>query len=241
MHPHRLYAACGAMVALFVVACSSETSASGDAGVSLDGSGDGGSSSLPSCVTSGLQCQPKGCNPGYEPLAAYDCGSGGGSCCGKSIPSLGACEGACKTTKLTVAYQGRTESLTRGQFGFAKGDASSALLHLEAHDGGSPACPTASSPTTARTLVIEDLPQPTASKPLGGADGVRAAFFDFEGTLLPNTPLAKATTIELRPTAMVRDDAGALRAFAFDVSMTFPQGMTLEGHLYAEYCATMNE
>lgn len=156
------------------------------------------------------------------------------------------CEGACKTTNLVVTFGSKSESLTRAQFGFSKGDGGGAArLHLEAHDGGSSACPTTSSPQTDRTLVIEDLPEPNggaaAVQMIGTSDGVRAAFFDFEGTLLPDTPLAKAKTVELRPSAIVRDASGALRGFALDVDMTFPQNLTLKGHLFAEYCPSMDE
>lgn len=78
-----------------LVACSSESTSSGDAGTGVrDGAVDAPSGALPSCVTEGLQCQPKGCNAGYEPLPAYDCGAGGGSCCGKSVPKLDAASDA---------------------------------------------------------------------------------------------------------------------------------------------------
>lgn len=77
--------------AITLVACSSDSTTSGDAGAGArDGAADGATAALPSCVTEGLQCQPKGCNAGYEPLPAYDCGAGGGSCCGKSVPKLDA-------------------------------------------------------------------------------------------------------------------------------------------------------
>lgn len=89
----RLVGLASAAIALFVFACSSDSTSSsgGDAGTADGGTtSDSGASALPSCVTSGFQCQPKGCNTGYQPLPGYDCGSTGGSCCGKSVPSLDA-------------------------------------------------------------------------------------------------------------------------------------------------------
>jgi len=152
----------------------------------------------------------------------------------------GACEGACRTTALTVSFGGKSEALTRAQFGFVRRDGASPLLHLEAHDGGDAACPTSKSPSPDRTLVVEDLPVPKEGATLASKDGVRAAFFDFAGTLLPATPLAKATDVSFRVVA-VELAAGAPSAFAIEASMSFPQGGTLTGHFFAEHCATMDE
>lgn len=156
-----------------------------------------------------------------------------------SASDFSTCEGACATTALTVTFDGKSEPLTRAQFGFVKGDGGALLLHLEAHDGGSPACPTSASPTTDRTLVFEDLPIPKDGTVIDGSAGVRAAFFDFKGTLLPSTPLAKATSVKLTPKAAI-SEGGALSKVAFDVTLTFPSGGTLSGHLFAEHCATMD-
>jgi hypothetical protein len=150
------------------------------------------------------------------------------------------CDDACRKTDLVVTFDGNSEKLTRAQFGFVVSDGGGAQkLHIEAHDGGSPACPTESSPTTDRTLVLEDVPVRDPDTEVTSSDGVRAAFFDFAGTLLPNTPLAKATKVTLRTRAVV-DEANVLRGIAFDVDIVFPQHMTLKGHLFAEHCASMD-
>ncbi len=87
----KMRALAGLFGVFAIVACSSEANLSGDAGTGVrDGAVDAPKGALPSCVTEGLQCQPKGCNAGYDPLPAYDCGAGGGSCCGKSVPKLDA-------------------------------------------------------------------------------------------------------------------------------------------------------
>lgn len=70
-----------------IVACSSEGGGTtSDAGAS-DGTASGDATSkLPGCVTEGFQCQPKGCNAGYQALPGYyDCGNSGGTCCGKAV------------------------------------------------------------------------------------------------------------------------------------------------------------
>jgi hypothetical protein len=74
-----------------LAACSSDPTPAGGGAVTSDGGAtDGSAESLPSCVTAGFQCQPKGCNASFEPLNGYGCGNAGGSCCGKSVPKLDA-------------------------------------------------------------------------------------------------------------------------------------------------------
>ena len=202
--------------------------------------------SLPFCATMLLgliagcsSSEPTG-TASVGPAALSDGGSPAADASSGGADASGACEGACRTTALTVSFGGKSESLTRAQFGFVRRDGASPLLHLEAHDGGDAACPTSKSPSPDRTLVVEDLPVPKEGATLATKDGVRAAFFDFAGTLLPSTPLAKATDVSLRVVA-VELAAGAPTGFAIEASMTFPQGGTLTGHLFAEHCATMDE
>lgn len=177
------------------------------------------------------------------PTVATDAAVGGEDSGSQSEADAGAfasCAGACAKTTLTVSYQGKSVALTRAQFGIPKSQGGK-IFHVEAHDGGSSACPTQSSPSPDRTLVIEDVPAFRDTTDLGSNDGVRAAFFDFAGTLLPDTPLAKATNVVLHPVARAQDPSGKLTAIALDVDMTFPQGMTLKGHLFAEHCDSMDE
>lgn len=81
-----------AVALCIVAACSSDgTSSASDAGAAdASTAADGSNAKLPSCVTEGFQCQPKGCNTGFEPLNGYDCGSENASCCGKSVAPLDA-------------------------------------------------------------------------------------------------------------------------------------------------------
>lgn len=189
-------------------------------------------------------CSSSGGSSGPGPSASNDAGtaadgSGDASANASDASTFSTCDGACATTALTATFDGKSEPLTRAQFGFVKADGGGSRLHIEAHDGGSPACPTSASPTTDRTLVFEDVPIPEGATPISASDGVRAAFFDFKGTLLPQTPLAKATTIKLVPTAAI-SEGGAVAMVAFDVELTFPSGGTVKGHFFAEHCATMD-
>jgi hypothetical protein len=146
------------------------------------------------------------------------------------------CSGACKTTVLVVDMGGKTRTLARAQFGTQQGDAG-AQLHVEAHLGGEPACPTSTSPTPTYTLIVSSIPRGAAGGKASKSDGVTSAFFDFKGDLgIP--PLTRATAVEV---VMLLEDTATPPAWsAFDVTATFPEG-TVKGHVYAEYCASLTE
>ena len=146
------------------------------------------------------------------------------------------CEGACKTTSLVVDIGGTKRPLDRAQLGTQQG-ASGAQLHVEAHSGGKPECPSAGSPTPSYTLIVSSIPRAAPGGTASESDGVTSAFFDFKGDLgLP--PLTKATSV--RVTALVQDPATPPAWSAFDVTATFKEG-TVTGHVHAEYCASLSE
>jgi hypothetical protein len=164
-------------------------------------------------------------------------GDDGGT--GSETSTDAGCGADCKTTDLTATFGGVSRPLTRAQFGYVVKDGGPDKLHIEAHAGGSPACPTMSSPTTDRTLVMEGVPQPSGTTPLTKADGITAALFDFKGDLLTASTYATANSLTLTPVAssfVSRADAYV----AFNVEMAFPQGGTLRGRLYATHCASMD-
>ncbi len=147
-----------------------------------------------------------------------------------------ACTGACRTTSLVVTIGGETRSLNRAQFGTVAGDAGT-LLHVEAHEGGKPECPSETSPSPAYTLIVSQVPHAATSGSATERDGIRSVFFDFRGDLgLP--PLVRATAVTV--TARVEDPAPTPAWFAFDVVATFAEG-TVSGHVYAEYCPSLSD
>jgi hypothetical protein len=149
--------------------------------------------------------------------------------------STSSCTGACTTMTLAADFGGQKRPLVRAQFGTQAGDAG-AELHLEAHAGGDPACPTQTSPSPDSTLVLTGVPRGAAGRTLTQADGLSAAFLDFKGDLgLP--PVTKAT--QLRVTVVAEDPASPPAWVALDVSATFSQG-TIAGHVYAGYCASLS-
>ena len=72
------------------------------------------------------------------------------------------------------------------------------------------------------------------------SDAGRAAFFDFKGDVLGSGVLAKATSVTLTPTAVVKD-GDAIVAFAATFEAAFPQSGKIAGKLFAEHCNTMDE
>ncbi len=54
-----------------------------------------------------------------------------------------------------------------------------------------------SSPQTDRTLVMEDVPEPSGTAPLTKADGITAVLFDFKADLLTVSTYATASTLAL--------------------------------------------
>jgi hypothetical protein len=98
--------------------------------------------------------------------------------------------------------------------------------------GGAAGCPTATSPTPDRTLVIAGLPR-AFSITRTYADGVRASLLDFKGTLTME-PLLRATAVTATPTGATDEYV------AFDLDATFAAGR-ISGHVYATHCASMDE
>lgn len=218
------------LVSLFIgfIACSSSSSTSAPTNTASDGGSSGDASNVPSADDGGA--------------SSADSAATGPDSSSASGTLSASCDGDCAKTDITVTFSSQSKPLTRAQFGLVTSDGGATLIHLEAHDGGSAACPTESSPTTLRTLVVEDIPVPADGSVITSAQGVTAAFFDFEGSLLANSPYAKASTLSLKPSALILDDNGKLPSkLAVDIEMTFPDGGTLMGHAYAEHCTSMDQ
>lgn len=146
------------------------------------------------------------------------------------------CVGPCATLSLEATYGAKKASFERAQFGWDKQAGKVTGITTEAHAGGAPACPTQSSPTPDRTLVISGVKLGSVGKTLTQADGVAVTLLDFKATLT-DKPLDKATALKLTVVALEGD---APERVAFDLEATFAEG-TLVGHVFAEHCATMDE
>lgn len=142
----------------------------------------------------------------------------------------GSCTGACATTLLMGTFGAARGNFDRAQHGRSGTDG----VHIEAHFGGSPMCPSAMSPTPDRTLVIANVRANGSTATQTYADGVRATLFDFRG-LFTTAPLLRATDVRVTPRYV---DRGA--AVSYEVTATFPGG-TIVGGLFAEHCPSLDE
>jgi hypothetical protein len=143
-----------------------------------------------------------------------------------------------KQTNVVADIGGVSRTLARAQFGTSKSDSGKPTLHVEAHEGGDPACPNENSPATDRTLVVSGVPEGAPGETFTEADGVTAAFFDFKGDQLAGKPLTKATAVKV--TLVTLDLPATPVSVELDVDATFPEG-SVKGRIYALYCASMSD
>ncbi len=131
-------------------------------------------------------------------------------------------------TALTARFGSATGGFDRAQHGVAGADG----VYIEAHFGGDPACPTMSSPTPRRTLVLSGV-RAGRTGVQTRADGVSATLLDFGGELV-SAPLVRATAVEVTPRAIDRGVTVSL-----ELTATFPGG-TITGSFVAPHCASLD-
>lgn len=167
--------------------------------------------SLPRCVS----VPSVGSFCARDPSATADAGSFAG------------CAGACATTNLRAAFGSRTGDFTRAQYGVN----SPTSLRVEAHFGGSPECPSMTSPTPRRTLVLSGV-RPTADA-TPQESGVTASLFDFGGDLT-SAPIARASSVRVVSRGYQADGYVSL-----EVTATFDEG-TITGGVFATHCDSLD-
>lgn len=106
-------------------------------------------------------------------------------------------------------------------------------VYVEAHFGGDPACPTASSPTPSRTLIIAGLRAPAPGAVLTYADGLRVTLLDFNGQLTMS-PFVRATS-----TRAVAVDVRPGVSVSYSVEASFDGG-SFTGQFVAPHCASLD-
>jgi hypothetical protein len=139
------------------------------------------------------------------------------------------CTGACAVTDLVATFHGVMGQFDRAQHG-VEGDAG---LYIEAHFGGDPACPTASSPTPDRTLVISGLRADFDGGVQTRDDGLRVTLLDFKGNL-SSSPFDKAFAARATTRWMNR---GTLVSFTLEADF---DGGTVRGGFSAPHCASLD-
>jgi hypothetical protein len=139
----------------------------------------------------------------------------------------GTCSGSCATTMLTATFGMNSGPFDRAQHGVEP----SGNIYVEAHFGGSPMCPTMTSPTPDRTLVIANILPTMAEQTY--ASGVRATLLDFRSTFTTTLPL-RATDLRITPRFV---SPGAAVSYTF--TATFAGG-TISGSFFAPHCASLD-
>lgn len=149
-------------------------------------------------------------------------------------PDAGArCDGPCAETKIAVTFGAASATLTRAQFGYdAPDDAGVRALHVEAHLGGAPECPTQQSPTPRHTLIVTGT-APTVA-PL---TTTRASFLDFAGTF--SLPPAVSTPNVTGRVASIGSLADGGAALTMELTATFDGG-TATGTIAADHCDSLD-
>lgn len=147
------------------------------------------------------------------------------------------CEGTCKTTQGGASFNGKEASFDRAQFGF-DAEAGPPRYYVEAYAGGDPACPSQSSPTPDRTLIVAGIRRGAPGKTFTKADGLSVTMLDFKGDLLPDPKPVSATDAVV--TVIAEDPAAAPQWVAIEVQAAFANGGGVKGHFYATRCASLD-
>jgi hypothetical protein len=148
-----------------------------------------------------------------------------------------------------VNFDGTERAVDRAYFGLtapANGDSGGWELHIEVYAGGDPGCPTAQSASPDQTLIVTGVPVPENAVPVDQSVAA-VSLLDFEGALLPGTPVSSATALSVTAVAAnpcVECASGGSptgeRLVAVDVSATFAEG-TAAGHLFATHCDSLDD
>jgi hypothetical protein len=130
---------------------------------------------------------------------------------------------------LVVTLGTRSGEFDRAQHGLQP----DAGLYIEASFGGDPACPTQTSPTPDRTLIIAGLHAMPDGGVISYADGLRVTLLDFNGALT-TLPFVRATSARATPLSVT---PGTLAVFAIEATF---DGGTLRGRFSAAHCASLD-
>ena len=144
---------------------------------------------------------------------------------------FGECAGACATTDALATFGSAEERFDVAYFGVE----TDGRLRIEMHGDAAPGCPTMSSPTPGRTLVVHGLSAPMDRT--AQSEGLSVTLFDFDGTLTPE-PLLRAESATVTPVAF-RLSPSSESFVAFAIEVTFASG-SIAGHGHATHCASLD-
>lgn len=155
--------------------------------------------------------------------------AGGGD--GRDAGGDAGCVEPCYATAVSATFGGTTRALDLAHFG-RDGE----TLRVEIHGGAAPGCPSGSTPTPDRTVVVAGVRPSAPGAVLTEADGLAATLLDYADELgLP--PVVSATSEKV--TFVASDPATPPGWIAIDVELVFASG-TVAGRVYAEHCASLD-
>lgn len=148
-------------------------------------------------------------------------------------PPFDECSGDCAETAAEATFGDTREPFDLAYFGLE----ADGRMRIELYGDAEPGCPTMTSPTPGRTLVVFGLTPPTDRAPQTEADGLAVTLFDFDGTLT-SEPLLRADSATVTPRAANLSPVS--EAFvAFQLQALFPEG-DVSGQAYATHCDSLD-
>ena len=136
---------------------------------------------------------------------------------------------------VTLTYRDGTAELPRAYLGYVRDGETITQLYFELNNLDEPGCPDAKSPIPPQLFAISGF---AGGEPATHtyADGVRVAFFDFDGTLREEIEPASATAVTVTVTEL-DVDAGVAHATA---TVTFGTDGSAEGSFVATHCDSLD-
>lgn len=156
------------------------------------------------------------------------------------------CQGACREQSLVAARGDLRVPFTFAAYGLTDAtlsDSGELEVLVEIYSGGEATCPREDSPTPESTLILSGLADPPSEdQPL------TLSLLDFEGALLEGAPIGRAESVssanveatlcgECLGEPAPSHNAGFV---ALDLTATFPEGITLTGHVFAVHCDSLD-
>jgi len=166
----------------------------------------------------------------------------------KGLPQT--CQGDCAQGTLSATFNGEQSPLSRAVYGLSAAsttDSGQVEVYIEAFEGGDEGCPTMSSPTPKRTLILSGLKVPLTEMTKTKEDGLNAKLIDYEGGLLGGELFASPEQLKIKAVATnlcveclekssPSDEDGFI---SLDLELSFSQG-ALSGRLYAVHCDSLD-
>ena len=182
------------------------------------------------------------CGPGASGADVFTDSSADATSEGGASSDSGTSEsGAAAATTLTATFNGVTRTFDRAQFGFGLVSAAPGReVYVESYAGGDPACPTMTSRTPDRTMVLAGVRVPAEHTPLTTADGLSLSLLDFQGDLSSSPAPQRATAVRVTVHEALLSPAESA-SVDLEIEGDFAGGATVRGRVRATHCNSLDE